>query len=81
MGDIEKYIGDSIKDMKDSIDRLNSKLNERINELDHKLNQIHLEYSQRIVALEESNKSGITTKLLISLVGVLIGYIINHLLS
>lgn len=77
MDQINELIIKSIDEMKQSIDNLSSSLNGRIDNLDAKLNR----YSERVVALEESNKNQVTTKVLLSLVGLLVGYIVNHLIK
>lgn len=81
MGEVNDLIVSSIKDLKQSIKELGVSLNSRIDSIDDKLNKLDKEYSQRIVSLEESNKSSITNKILLSLVFALVGYIINHLVG
>lgn len=81
MGEVNDLIVSSIQDLKQSIKDLGVSLNARIDSIDDKLNKLDKEYSQRIVSLEESNKSSITNKILLSLVFALVGYIINHLVG
>jgi hypothetical protein len=78
------YLMTSIGEMKTAIENLNTNLSGKIDAIDTKVNDsilsIHKEYTHRITKLEESSKNQITTKILLTVLGLLGGYILNHIM-
>lgn len=77
----DNYIVESIKDMKASIEKLSTDLNKKIDNLEDKINDINIHYTEKITALEESNKGRLTVKFLITILGVLIGSMVTLLIK
>lgn len=78
------YLMTSMGEMKEAIKNLNENLSGKIESLDAKVNKsilsIHKEYTHRITKLEEAGKSQLTTKILLTLLGLMGGFILNHIL-